>query len=75
MEQSSTVSSLINSRPFLLVYFVEQVGKAADKVADIVHKGARTCNLLDASKKRVEKSKQKWDCRKRTGNKPGYWYA
>ena len=36
MEQSSTVSSLINSRPFLLVYFIEQVGKAADKVADIV---------------------------------------
>ena len=30
---------------------MEQVGKAADKVADIVHKGACTCNLLDASKK------------------------
>ena len=53
MEQSSTVSSLINSRPFLLVYIatLEQVGKAADKVADIVHKGACTCNLLDESKK------------------------
>ena len=51
------ISSLINSRPFLLVYFIEQVGKAADKVADIVHKGACTCNLLDASKKRVETSK------------------
>ena len=40
MEQSSTVSSLINSRAFLLAYFIEhvQVGKAADKVADIVHK-------------------------------------
>ena len=58
MEQSSTVSSLINSRPFLLVHFVEQVGKAADKVADIYSlKGACTCNLLDASKKSVETSK------------------
>ena len=57
MEQSSTVSSLINSRPFLLVYFIGQVGKAADKVADIVLKKACTCNLLDASKKRVETSK------------------
>ena len=58
MEQSSTVSSLINSRPFVLVYFIGQVGKVADKVADIYSlKKACTCNLLDASKKRVETSK------------------
>ena len=58
MEQSSTVSSLINSRPFSLVYFIEQVGKAADKVADIVlKKHVATCILLDTSTKRVETSK------------------